>query len=89
MAKLKMGRRWKEVRRLAIARDEHQCLKCHHTKSLSVHHIHPKSLYPELRFTLSNLATLCLNCHKIIHDLVPLARMQPGTGYFEKWLKNK
>ena len=75
------------MRKKAIERDR-KCLKCKATSPLSVHHIYPKSLYPEKTFDLGNLRTLCCNCHAKLHLEIPLARMSPGSGYFDKWLKS-
>ncbi len=84
---MKLGKRWKEVRRLAVARDK-QCLKCGILKPLSVHHLLPKSLYPEKTFDLNNLRTLCCNCHMQLHREIALVTMCPGNNYFDKWLKS-
>lgn len=85
--KQKLGKRWKLVRKEAVRRDK-KCLKCNITKTLSVHHVCPKSLYPEKTFDLSNLRTLCLNCHAKLHREVALACMSPDSGYFDKWIKS-
>lgn len=86
--KQKLGKRWKEVRKLAVARDK-KCLKCGVTKPLSVHHILPKSLYPEKTFDLKNLITFCCNCHAQLHKDVALANMNPTSGYLDKWMQIK
>jgi 5-methylcytosine-specific restriction endonuclease McrA len=94
--KQKLGKRWKDVRKLAVDRDK-QCLKCGIPKPLSVHHVLPKSLYPEKTFDLNNLKTLCCNCHAQLHQQISLANMCPskndranfpGSAYFDKWLKS-
>ncbi len=85
--KQKLGKRWKEVRKLAVVRDGGACLKCGTPKPLSVHHLLPKSLYPEKTFDLNNLKTLCCNCHMQLHRDVALVDMHPGSTYFDKWLK--
>lgn len=93
---IKLGKRWKEVRKLAIIRDQ-KCLKCGVLKPLSVHHVLPKSLYPEKTFILDNLRTLCCKCHMQLHREISLANMCPsqrdkpnfpGSNYFDNWLKD-
>ena len=93
--KQKLGKRWKMIRQQAIARDCCSCLKCGISKPLSVHHLLPKSLYPEKTFDINNLRTLCCNCHMQLHREITLANMcpscydqTPGSWYFDKWLKS-
>ena len=51
-------------------RDNYMCVKCNEKGGkLNAHHIKKFSLYPELRFDVSNGLTLCSHCHKIIHSL--------------------
>ena len=63
---------WKELSKSILKRDNYKCKKCGaiHDKEnkLVVHHIKEWSKYPELRFEIKNLITLCVKCHKIIHS---------------------
>lgn len=52
-------------RRAVIARDNNTCQECGSTeKGLHVHHIKPFSVFPNLRFEVSNGITLCARCHR-------------------------
>lgn len=45
------------------------CQMCMTDNNLQVHHIFPWSLYPDLRYDLENLVTLCQPCHfRFGHD---------------------
>lgn len=44
------------------------CVICGNDKHLTIHHIKPVSQYPYLQYRKNNLKTICLNCHKILHD---------------------
>ena len=63
---------WKDLAKSILKRDNYQCRKCntpHTTKrKLVVHHINKWSQYPELRFNVENLITLCEKCHRKIHS---------------------
>ena len=57
---------YKLWRTSVFERDNYTCIiggKAHGSK-LEADHIKPFSLYPELRFQLSNGRTLCIDCHK-------------------------
>ena len=58
--------RYKKWRTKVFKRDKYQCViggKAHGNK-IQADHIKPQSLYPELRFVVSNGRTLCRPCHK-------------------------
>ncbi|MBF2753923.1 MAG: HNH endonuclease [Gammaproteobacteria bacterium AqS3] len=63
------GVRWKKVRKLAIARDDHLCVICRKHGEVKagyeVDHIKPYQTNPELAYSLDNLQTLCHNCHTL------------------------
>ena len=44
------------------------CIICGNDKNLTIHHIKPISQHPYLQYRKNNLKTICLNCHKILHD---------------------
>jgi 5-methylcytosine-specific restriction protein A len=53
---------WQKARAAARRRDHERCTSCGSTESLEVHHIVPLAKGGE-RFALSNLKTLCRECH--------------------------
>lgn len=60
--------KWRKFRRRIIERDEGICIRCFLkglivTSNLEVHHIKPRSQYPELAFDESNCITLCKSCN--------------------------
>ena len=60
MPEIKTDQQWKrEVKR----RDGDACRACGETINLHVHHIKPRSIYPELALELDNGIALCGNCH--------------------------
>lgn len=52
------------------ARDDYTCFVCG-TRGcrLAAHHLEPWALYPDLRYDLANLVTLCKECHYQFHQL--------------------
>lgn len=52
-------------KRLVLKRDDYTCQVCglRDEEIACVDHIKPKSIYPELTCDLSNMQTLCPNCH--------------------------
>lgn len=57
--------KYKIWRKSIFQRDRYTCVLCFATGCvLNADHIKPFSLYPELRFELSNGRTLCVPCHK-------------------------
>lgn len=61
--------RWKRLRKNIIHRDGGYCQRCLNligiltTDRLEVHHIKPRSKYPDLIFDPSNLITVCSTCN--------------------------
>jgi 5-methylcytosine-specific restriction endonuclease McrA len=53
---------WRLAREAARRRDGERCTRCGSTRNLQVHHIVPLSEGGD-RFALSNLTTLCRDCH--------------------------
>ena len=64
--KVRKSLKMKRWRKHIFERDNFTCLVCHKKGGkLNADHIKPFSLYPELRFELSNGRTLCFDCHKL------------------------
>jgi 5-methylcytosine-specific restriction endonuclease McrA len=55
---------WKAKRRAVLERDRHLCVHCGNGWRLEVHHLTYERLYDEL---LTDLATLCRDCHIAHH----------------------
>lgn len=68
--KLLTSARWRKLRLEIIRRDHSLCRRCMikyttlNGYDLSVHHIKPRSKYPELMFDPTNLVTLCGTCNR-------------------------
>lgn len=54
------------AREACFKRDNYTCIWCGDNRggNLNADHIKPFALFPELRFALDNLRTLCIDCHK-------------------------
>lgn len=67
--KLLSKKKWKDLRKLIISRDNGHCQRCSikfdyiEMNNLQVHHIKPRIDYPELMYVESNLITLCKTCN--------------------------
>jgi hypothetical protein len=58
-----------ELRQMVLERDEYRCRKCGATdKQLHCHHILPVALEPLLSADMDNCMTLCIDCHKQVHQ---------------------
>lgn len=59
---------WRRVRRLALQRDHFLCQECLRnnkiTQATEVHHIKELESFPSLGLELSNLESLCWQCHE-------------------------
>ena len=58
--------KWERKRKKVLERDNHTCCRCHVKKKLNVHHINYRTWGQE---GLWDLATLCRDCHKYVHDV--------------------
>lgn len=71
--KLYMSRRWKEIRKIVLARDDYRCQNknCgeflqsgrNHQRSAVVHHIVPHKGNLGLFYDIENLQAVCWSCH--------------------------
>ena len=63
---------WKRARTTALSRDNHLCQRCLREKRIAtantVHHVKPTATHPELALELSNLESLCRECHEAVHE---------------------
>lgn len=63
------SKRWKDLRLSIIKRDGGMCNRCWvelniiEKRNLQVHHIKPRSKYPELMYDPDNLITVCKTCN--------------------------
>lgn len=59
---------WRRARQMALQRDHYLCQSCLKKQRIKtateVHHIRPLEDYPELALELSNLQSLCWDCHE-------------------------
>ena len=67
------SKEWKDVRDLALKRDNYLCQRCLKDKKLKkadlVHHIIPLKEDNKLRSKLDNLESICHKCHNIEHKV--------------------
>ena len=57
------SKEWRELRRKALDIWGASCMSCDSEGSITVDHVYPRSLYPDLELVLSNLQILCASCN--------------------------
>lgn len=53
----------REIKEVILKRDNYECQICDSKENLQVDHIQSWAEYVELRFSVDNCRTLCMNCH--------------------------
>jgi 5-methylcytosine-specific restriction endonuclease McrA len=53
---------------MVLERDGHQCIKCGSKEGLQCHHIDPVATNPIESADLDNCVTLCMECHREVHQ---------------------
>ena len=82
---------WHKIRKTKIRRNP-LCEICEQhdidTPATVVHHIKEITTHPELRLTMSNLMSLCHDCHEALHGRLAVAGcdvdglpLNPGHGW--------
>jgi len=57
-----------QIRQMVLKRDEYTCQKCSSIDELHCHHIYPVATDPLLSADIDNCITLCVECHKEVHQ---------------------
>ncbi len=60
-----LSNKWKRKRNKVLKRDMNKCRKCRSSKHLHVHHLTYERIFVE---RLSDLITLCSDCHSVAHS---------------------
>ena len=80
---------WRETRVLALRRDKNECQHCRkkgkYRRAECVHHIKEVKHVPRLALTLSNLISLCNQCHNIEHERVGPQNIEKFIANEERW----
>jgi transposase len=59
----------RDAREACFRRDDYTCRACgQHGGKLNAHHVWPFQRFPELKYEVSNLVTLCRKCHDAFHQ---------------------
>jgi hypothetical protein len=69
------SRYWRFVRTKILIRDGYKCTVCESNKELQIHHTTYKNHFKEHKH-LSDLLTLCGDCHKEYHNTVEIAELK-------------
>lgn len=68
------GAEYTQIRKKVLSRDGYQCINCDSTENLEVHHIVPLSKSGTNE--ISNLASVCPDCHYQIHGKTPAGKTE-------------
>jgi len=78
------SRKWLKVRLLCLIRDHYICQECGEAAYI-VHHIielSPQNINdPSISLNLSNLESVCHDCHNHIHDMCESKSLTEGLGF--------
>ena len=80
------GPNWEKQRALARVRDQYRCCLCGMPEGEKPHHVHHKIPFrlfsnPMIANDLSNLVTLCPNCHRLVELNVKIRSAISGLNY--------
>ena len=77
--------KWRSARTKCFERDNYTCQICFtRGGTLEAHHLKPYRSHPKLRLELTNLKTLCKQCHDTLH-----ANEAKGEGHWSSQLTDK
>ena len=81
----------KKIREECYIRDNYTCLKCNDKGgNLNAHHKYSWKFFPDKRYELDNLVTMCVKCHKQFHREFGQGIKEPNTGeQFLEFLNKK
>ncbi|MDW0112217.1 HNH endonuclease [Sporosarcina saromensis] len=100
LIKFYKSKEWRELRKLAMKRDNYECQHCklegkvttretinkHGRKTkMDVNHIKPVKLFPHLALSLSNTEYLCVYCHNIADGKDEMIKKEPKFVNEERW----
>lgn len=79
-----------QVVKECFKRDNYTCQVCNKrgNGNLNAHHLNNWNNYPEQRFDLENLITLCENCHKTFHKFMGKSNIPCTKDDFNNWFNN-
>jgi len=88
--RLRVSLDMKVAREACFRRDDYACRDCgQRGGKLNAHHIYPFQSYPQLKFEVSNVLTLCKHCHDAFHKAAggpvhaPIGPFLPAQKKFE------
>ena len=58
---------WYALRRIALKRDNHRCVRCGYIGNLQVHHTDYSGIYENFNFSIDQLESICYDCHRDVH----------------------
>lgn len=93
LVKFYQCKEWRTLRLKALERDNYECQECKKQgkvttskdTKLEVHHIKEVKQYPEFALVLSNLKTVCVDCHNKEHRKLDKYIKQNRFWSDERW----
>lgn len=66
---------WYNLRRIALKRDSHRCVRCGYIGNLQVHHTDYRGIYENFNFSIDQLESVCYDCHRDVHKgILPMKK---------------
>jgi hypothetical protein len=70
------------LREKCFKRDDYTCLSCSRRGGdLEAHHLYDWASYPDMRYTLENIVTLCVVCHRNFHTWTETCNPEMFLGW--------
>lgn len=71
LVKFYKNRKWRELRREALTRDNYECQACkkrgRYARAENVHHRKEVKQFPDLALDIDNVESVCIRCHNQEH----------------------